>query len=100
MDRAVSAEYAVGQTLIRWPWKLTRQDGRLSLHDVARDPAENEDLASREPALVSDLERRLRATTSRTLADDPGRPDTRVIEKLRGLGYIQDGPADDPGERP
>lgn len=66
------------------PYKLiTTSKGEKLLFDLARDPKANDNLVSRDPARVADLERRLDATMStmastgkpRDLAAAPPVPD-------------------------
>jgi len=57
-DRAMRVLYAP-------PYKLiTTSKGEKLLFDLARDPSENDNLVSRDPARVAELERRLDATMS------------------------------------
>jgi arylsulfatase A-like enzyme len=91
------AEYSGAQTVVRGDFKLiigeTKRDvgeGQAPrLFDIAKDPAEQVDLAASHPEIVEELEAiaaRIRATS---LAHDPDAPDAAVLENLRALGYIE-----------
>ncbi|MET0153129.1 MAG: hypothetical protein ABW298_11045, partial [Candidatus Binatia bacterium] len=77
-------------------WKfLFDAKGRRSLYNLADDPAENEDLASRRPEIAEQLAERLRSLLPR---DEFARYRTPVaqpelssaaVEKLKSLGYAQ-----------
>jgi arylsulfatase len=91
------AEYREAHTVVRGDFKLIvgsagRGAGKAQaprLFDIARDPAEQVDLAASHPEIVAELEAigaRIRATS---LAHDPDAPDAAVLENLRALGYIE-----------
>ncbi len=59
------------QALQRFPWKLIQRGGEpAELYDLARDPTETTDLASRHPELVRELEHQMDAAHT----DDPRFP--------------------------
>lgn len=70
-------------------------DGRHELYDVQADPAETQDLAAAEPALVRELERKLEIllqeheATHAGAAAPGGEIDPAVEQSLRDLGYVR-----------
>lgn len=91
LSEIANAQYAIradGWKLIAWA------DGRQALFDLRTDPREQRDVASAAPARVAAL----RATMDRCLAaalargrtiDSEAAPvDARLLERLRGLGYV------------
>ncbi len=74
----------------RWKYIAFVEEERFELYDLAGDPAETADAASRQPAVRSRyqelLERWLAARPPRA---DEAAPDAETMEKLRALGYIQ-----------
>jgi tetratricopeptide (TPR) repeat protein len=74
------------------------------LYDLAKDPKEQHDIASSEPARADAYERGLRALLARTTrAEAATRPQTvspEVEQRLRALGYLSGGSAKNLEERP
>lgn len=65
--------------------------GAVTLRDAARDPAEREDFAAREPELVARLRARLAARLAELGAgrvDAFDAPDAATLDMLRDIGYI------------
>jgi arylsulfatase A-like enzyme len=64
---------------------------RWELFDIEKDPGELNDVASRHPGLVAQMEKDLRQALSRTAKAKPEkiRLDAETIERLRALGYIK-----------
>ena len=64
----------------------------MELHDLAKDPAESENLLEQEPAsvrlLLEEL-RRWQANRPTPLPTELGRREAETIEALRELGYVE-----------
>ena len=74
----------------RYKLILDRRDGTVELYDLERDPAEQRDIADREPDVVA----RLRAPLDRYMTHESHAPDRPPLtdeekETLRALGYIE-----------
>lgn len=79
----------------RGDWKAiwNRDPGSVELYDLARDPAELDDLSTANPALTSDLGTQLRSWLGTCPQESRGAAqldgiDERTRQKLRAMGYI------------
>ena len=101
-DRVRMAEYSDHYVVVRnrsklhvriWPGDHPVPDG---LWDLSTDPAETKDLLAARPVLVAELaEVGAGLRKSRLAAEPTGRPED-IFDRLRALGYVEDGA---PGER-
>jgi arylsulfatase A-like enzyme len=82
------------KTLIRWPHKvvLNLQNRQRTLFDLEEDPAETQNLAQAELALLnsmlSELQSHLRAASRELVRSNAAELDEATKEKLRALGYL------------
>ncbi len=80
----------MSRALVTGHLKLTLRGDRTLLHDLHRDPAEREELATRFPkqaaALRRELDRELSATA--TVAGEPMQLDDALRRELKALGYL------------
>ncbi len=54
-DRPIRWQYAGNSAIRRGDWKLVREDGTETLHNLARDVSERHDLRAEEPAIAAGL---------------------------------------------
>ena len=82
--------------IVSGPWKLI-QAPRPELYDLARDPAEKNDLAASSPAqaasLRAKLEQELLGLSAKPAAGGPAAARVDDRERLRSLGYVNFAPA-------
>jgi len=92
-DRPAVSEMNRSSSLTVWPWKLVVEPPATRLFDLAADPGEQSDLASREPARVRELaqalERAIGSERARPVeATEPDGLDAEMTRRLRELGYL------------
>ena len=88
---ALPASYPRGDlsALILWPFKYLEGPGvGASLFDLEQDPAEQSNLAAREPAQAKAMSLLLRQLSPRPEASNPA-PDPATEQRLRALGYLK-----------
>jgi len=74
----------------KYPWKLSAEDGKYSLFDLASDPEERKDVSAENPAVLKALKAELAGLLKRMprRAAKPGwRPLGAVAERMKALGY-------------
>ena len=89
-DRIQVAEYRSGLALLRKPWKLVHRPNRQP--QLYLLPNETQNVAAEHPETVQELQTELSRLRASTPARALERKDTNVLEKLKALGYIRDGP--------
>jgi len=110
-DRALWAESDYPARHYGWArLRSLRQDGfkyidapRPELYDVARDPAESQDLARQDPGRAARMAAALDSMESRlqrTRAAEPAGPDAAARGRLAALGYATGAPPPGPGLDP
>ena len=83
------------KALIARRWKLISTPGEdaLSLYDLARDPAEGEDVAGQDRAVAADLAERLgralAVARERALPPERQALTEAELQRLRALGYLR-----------
>ena len=79
--------------VLKGKWKLIVERGRVELYNTRRDPQEHEDLASRYPAVRTELENVLAAyqLRVRSLGNETVEIglDAEILEALEDLGYVR-----------
>ena len=79
-------------------WKLiwdSRQPTQPALYHLSNDPAEQHDISQQQPAIVASLQAsinqhldRVKATRPETALNEP-QTDQALLQRLRGLGYVE-----------
>jgi arylsulfatase len=88
-------EKYVGTRSPRWKYLRRERDGAEAIYDLARDPAEEHDLAARDPARLEALRRGFeRAADALRPVEgagaERGPEDAETRERLRALGYLDE----------
>lgn len=75
-------------SLRQGPWKLTRAEGGVTLHNLELDPLEQEDIADQQPERLNALYLDLRGIVGDQILKAPDELSPTVRAELEALGYV------------